>query len=1103
MTKITSILWPLWLAIIFAVAPARAVETSAPGRPVITASLAGHGSVAIVFKPAADGVAVTEYKVSCGAPFRATQSASGSASPIRVTNLDYGGAYQCAVTASNSIGTSPPSAWQAATVLAEASLSGVTAITAGDAHTCALTLEGTVLCWGDNTDKQLGIAAGFSATPVVIAGLTGSITALVAGERHTCALNSDGGVMCWGGIASKDGSRAKVATPIMALESGATAIAAGASHTCILTTKRGVKCWGDNRFGQLGSDDQLAFLAQPGEVTGLTGADADSAVAAIAAGGKTTCALTVTGVVKCWGTLGDGFPTGQSWRASEVLRGASAITVASDHVCALDAIGVLKCRGVNWSDDKSIFNGTGVQMSAGAQGYHCAVSTMGKVACWTTQGGNDWDWIGGVAAFDQDGTAAVSVATGTAHACVLTAIGVVKCWGKRESGRLGDNTSGQQLTPVEVAGLNDRVLDITAGYASSCAITANGGVKCWGTGMLGDNFDSRVAKTAVDVVGLDGRAIKVKALASSASGATLISSLGFYPTTTGGGAHTCALTEADGVMCWSDDKSGELGDSTEPIEITPFTPPDAFRKPSLRPVKVLGLPAFGDDAVASIAVGSAHSCALTTKGVVKCWGDNSMGQIADVHYVQPSPTRVEGLGDGVLAIAAGDFYTCALTAKGVAMCWGSLFTSFFDPGGRAQYRGWVRERVRSPQVVENLADPTRGERVLAISAGSAGACALLAQGKVKCWGATAPGERETTLLPAVEIALLDDALAGETITAIFSGGGHHCARTSHGRVKCWGRNAFGQLGDGTSTDSAQPLEVWNLGVGNLAVTVGDSHSCAVTKDGVAKCWGDKSLGQLGNGQSTVALLPVTVAASAPPQSGWWWNPLEGGRGFFIEQRENRLFIGGYLYQDSGRATWLVAGPATLQGNRLVARLLTYQGGQTLAGAYSAPTPRDVGEIGITFLGGANAIVTWPGGTLPLERYNILRGADRVEAPSATQAAQQIAGAPETGWWWSPSEGGRGFSLEVQNGTMFMAGYMYESDGNPVWYASGPSRMSDAMSYDGIWQQYGNGQTMNGPYVTPIVAKPNVGAVSIKFDSPTQGVMTLPDGRKLVIVRYQF
>ncbi len=150
-----------------------------------------------------------------------------------------------------------------------------------------------------------------------------------------------------------------------------------------------------------------------------------------------------------------------------------------------------------------------------------------------------------------------------------------------------------------------------------------------------------------------------------------------------------------------------------------------------------------------------------------------------------------------------------------------------------------------------------------------------------------------------------------------------------------------------------------------------------------------------------------IASSAPsvvPQTGWWWNPNEGGRGFTIEQRGSNLFMATYLYEISGRTTWFGVGPAAISGGTFTGPLTSYAFGQTLTGAYKTRSiVGSGGNITVSFSSATQGTISWPGGIIPIQRYNF--------GPGGAGAAQHV-GTPEAGWWWAPSEGGRGYSIEV-------------------------------------------------------------------------------------------
>lgn len=230
--------------------------------------------------------------------------------------------------------------------------SDVTAIAAGEWHTCAV-LNGGAQCWGANYSGDLGSALlGKSLVPIQVENLgsgTG-VTAVAAGSSHTCAV-VNGGAQCWGSNHTSqlgNDSRADSPVPVqvVGLTAGVSALAVGTGHSCAIVNG-GVQCWGANDCGQLGAGPTLALSAVPVPVVGLT-----SGVTAITAGECTTCAV-VDGGAQCWGRNSNGELGNNATTDSPVpvqvlglTSGVTAIAAGTYHTCAA-VNGKVQCWGRN------------------------------------------------------------------------------------------------------------------------------------------------------------------------------------------------------------------------------------------------------------------------------------------------------------------------------------------------------------------------------------------------------------------------------------------------------------------------------------------------------------------------------------------------------------------------------------------------------------------------------------------------------------------------------------------------------------------------------------------------------------------------------------
>jgi hypothetical protein len=253
----------------------------------------------------------------------------------------------------------------------------------------------------------------------------------------------------------------------------------------------------------------------------------------------------------------------------------------------------------------------------------------------------------------------------------------------------------------------------------------------------------------------------------------------------------------------------------------------------------------------------------------------------------------------------------------------------------------------------------------------------------------------------------------------------------------------------------------------------------------------------GINRSAVTIPGAQVCQPTAPQTGWWWNPAEDGRGFSVEKHGPNIFFASFLYDTSGRSTWYVSsGLSSLEGSLYVGDLLAASNGQTLGGTYPGfPTLTKVGTVTITFNSATNGTLVWPGGTVPIQRQPFI--------PNGLSLAPMANGI-ESGWWWNDAEAGRGFFMEFQGDWLDVAGYMYDDQGNPVWYLT-VAQMAGASktTFSNDWWSFGNGQTLTGPWKPNARTNAHVAPVTISFTGTDTATMTLPGGRSTNLKRHRF
>ena len=934
----------------------------------------------------------------------------------------------------------------------------------GGGHTCALASGGGVNCWGNGVNGRLGNKSNTSlklpGDPVVDSGgnALDGIVQISGGFSHSCALDSEGGVWCWGnganGRLGNDASTDKDhAVEVVDGDSSATALTGivqigGASASpCALTEEGGVVCWGKGNDGHLGNnsnadkDHPVDVVASGTDTTPLSGIVKISQSSA----SYHTCALTEEGDVVCWGKggngqLGNGNNANKNHPVAVVtsetvttpLGGIVQVTTGANHTCALtDQTGV-KCWGkgsngqlgnksstdtnypVDVVDDNSAPLTGVVQIGTGS-GYTCALLEAGGVVCW---GYNSDGQLGNGGATERDHAVKVlekesspfvlsgilQISAGYGHACALNSDGEVLCWGNGWNGRLGNNSTDDQLTPVKViANTNDppaifnvgvwrgeyrcyeddgtceinpdsilrpvltgaredasatpavKVLGVEEGEVITLHLDANCSGESIGTGTVGTEANEititpttglaakenriyakvgslcsasgadytytggrdRIAGAGEDIstnrtptltVNLLSNGDKVSihkspdcsdtALGSgTATGASLdvtLSDLGNTGSHTlylkqgdvchprglgyklanyigessrvgGGDDYVCAVTNAGGVKCWGRGYLGRLGNNATADTDAPDDV-DVVNGDNDNNTALSG--------IVQVSTGGSHACALTFEGNVVCWGYGLSGRLGNDGSAQKDhPVYVvasngsSNLLDSIVQIDAGSDHTCALTSAGGVKCWGT------GNSGQLGYNGNANKDAPVNVVTSNT-DSKRLSSIVQISAGGAHTCALTSGGNVKCWGESDNGRLGNDCLSSctderspVDVVASDgnnSLLNG--IVQISAGDSHTCALTSTGSVVCWGKGSNGQLGNGATDNEDAPVDVTITGTtamtGIASIASGYVHSCALKSAGGVVCWGGGGNGRLGDGNNTQRTRPVDVLTSA-------------------------------------------------------------------------------------------------------------------------------------------------------------------------------------------------------------------------------------------------
>lgn len=752
-------------------------------------------------------------------------------------------------------------------------------VAAGGQHTCALTTTNDVYCWGDGSFGQLGRGTTTSSSIPVKASTVSGAVAIGVGTSFTCAivnsLSVTGGLKCWGDnddgqISTTTSSSTILSATTVSGVSNAVAVVGGMLHMCVLTTSGEVRCFGSDESGQKGKENFQGAVAVAAGVnhtcalaeTGtrwcwgdLPGAGSSTAtpvgdpgsVSQLAEGSSYGCVVSPAGGTTCSGVL----PL-EPLNVSELT---SAQIIPSTTPGSVRSLVVTRTTSSN------------VSIEWGQPSDSGGLTILDYVIEYSSDGGTSYFTVPD-AVSSQTSATITGLRRNTSYRIRVSA---VNARGQGESQTVDARTMrtvGRTVVPGPVQGLTATasLSSVTLTWSSPAfdggsdvtdyriEYSANG--TSWST--IDDGVGTNTTATVTGMPG--GVSLRYRVSAVNVIGAGVATTWG-ASWVASGGFHSCVRTTDSRVQCWGDNEWGQLGTgstdltSSSPLQISTVTNAvvvtlgnafscigtatrrvncwgqnnlgqvgDGSTTTRRSPVLISGvtLPVVSTRLADSdvISSGMNHTCAVISTGQLKCWGDDSSGQVTgrspttDDRFVASPFTAVDVNGSpltSVSGVAAGASHTCAVFDANRVWCWGD-------------------NSLGQTDVPQGLAN------VVSIVAGGDRTCVLRDDGAVKCWG--------ETLASATDLEAIDDAVQVTVSLDVV------CVLSSNGVVRCFGSDDSGQLGRSLVLPTS------------TSVGAGSSHVCAIGDDGLVRCWGDNSSDQLGNNTVGVA-QPVTVTGITP------------------------------------------------------------------------------------------------------------------------------------------------------------------------------------------------------------------------------------------------
>ncbi len=787
-------------------------------------------------------------------------------------------------------------------------VTGWSQISLGAYSSCGLANDSKGYCWGDGWEG-LHYAVGWPFTsyntPQLMnmpAGVTG-IREL--GQKKNCFISTEGKSYCWSfdnangmiGDNTTNNSGLGVAVSVAGGIGPFTSISTAGTSCGLVLPKTNMFCWGDNDVGQVGDDSGL-HRTMPTPVPLPVGVSAFMGLNKSDGGllnyNVNNCAVGNNGSAYCAGSnlanrIANNAVTNftrfykMTMHASSTSISALSTSDSADGSnCFLDSAGVIYCQGDGTyggignglTTDQSTPTPVTVpgpvsyftQLSSGVQG-RCAVANTGTVYCWgrgtERQNGN------GAASNLSVPTSVTmpptvkftTVGRGYDHACALSTLGQIYCWGENGERELGNGGTVDSNVPILVplpTGVS-YFKTLSVGNSASCAIGSNNVLYCWGANSgigpvsppTGVSYFKNIVVKSVGLCGigdddqtycwgLNDHGQLGDGTTTSRANPGIIRMPANTENFTDTNA-TCGIIQPSNAVCSGNNTYGELGDGTNISSLNS---------------QYVKLPK--GVTLRNISLGTDHSCGAGSNGRAYCWGNNENGALGDhTNAHRNIPTSVDWIygNNGFVQVDAGlrGYVTAGLTSSGEVAVWGDAY--FGD--GTAGVSNFPDNWVTTPAGVTSFID---------VSVGYATPCVLGDNGNAYCWGnASADGQMGNgDVSNAIHLTLQAVTMPADvTFTDIISGHYHTCALGNDGVAYCWGRNAAGAIGDGSTTNRHVPTAAtMPSGISFTEIAVGVDATCAIGDDGLPYCWGYFNAKLFDTSISAGSTTPVRLFAPA-------------------------------------------------------------------------------------------------------------------------------------------------------------------------------------------------------------------------------------------------